>query len=185
MTRAALLDWENRQEVKYEFGGFQPVAMTGGTASHASIQSNLIGLPYIRLRGHRCQVFGSELKIQVDQSIRYPDAFVLCSLLPPTPRLVTDPVIVFEILSETAATIDRIDKKQEYRNTPSIRRYAMLVQTTMAAMVFHRDNDDWVEHLQIGDTVLAMPEIETELALMDIYEGVVFPPRDVAAEPVG
>ena len=82
MTLDAFLDWENRQEVKYEFDGFQPVAMTGGTAAHAMIQRNLIGLLHNRLRGHRCQVFGSELKIQAGHSIRYPDAFVVCSPVP-------------------------------------------------------------------------------------------------------
>jgi Uma2 family endonuclease len=185
MTLAAFLDWESRQEVKYEFDGFQPVAMTGGTAAHAAIQRNLIALLHGRLRGHHCQVFGSELKIQAGHSIRYPDAFVVCTPVPPTSRLVSDPVIVFEILSESTSTTDRIDKNQEYRNTPSIQRYVILEQTTMAAMVFHRDAEDWVGHLQIGDTVLNLPEIGTELALTDIYEGVVFPARDATQEADG
>ncbi len=30
MTLAAFLDWESRQEFKYEFDGFAPVAMVGG-----------------------------------------------------------------------------------------------------------------------------------------------------------
>jgi hypothetical protein len=60
-TLKAFLDWESRQEVKYEFDGFQPVATTGGTAAHAAIQRNLIGLLYNRLRGHRYQAFDSEL----------------------------------------------------------------------------------------------------------------------------
>jgi Uma2 family endonuclease len=186
MTLEAFLDWESRQEVKYEFNGFQPVAMTGGTWSHAAIQRNLIGLLYNRLRGHRCQVFGSELKIRAGHSIRYPDAFVVCSPAPPDGSLVvTDPVIVFEILSESTSTTDRIDKNQEYRNTPSIQRYIILEQTTMAAMVFHRDEEDWIGHLQIGETVLNLPEIGTELALTEIYEGVVFPARNGAQETAG
>ena len=31
MTLEAFLAWEERQELRYEFDGFQPVAMTGGT----------------------------------------------------------------------------------------------------------------------------------------------------------
>jgi Uma2 family endonuclease len=186
MTVAAFLDWENRQEVKYEFDGFQPVAMTGGTWNHAAIQRNLVGLLHARLRDHRCSAIGSELKIQVGHSIRHPDAFVVCSPPPPGSTLVvTDPVIVFEILSDSTATTDRIEKNQEYRNTPSIQRYVMLEQTTMAAMVFHRDNDDWVGHIQIGDTVLNLPEIDTELALMDIYEGILFPASETPQPALG
>ncbi len=31
MTREEFLDWAEAQEERYEFDGFQPVAMTGGT----------------------------------------------------------------------------------------------------------------------------------------------------------
>ena len=31
MTLEAFLAWEERQELRYEFDGFQPIAMTGGT----------------------------------------------------------------------------------------------------------------------------------------------------------
>jgi Uma2 family endonuclease len=80
MTLEAFLDWESRQEFKHEFDGFQPVAMTGVTAAHATIQVNLLGLLFNRLRAHRCQAFGSDLKIQVVGRIRYPDALVSGSL---------------------------------------------------------------------------------------------------------
>ena len=63
MTLDRFLAWENRQELRYEFDGFQPVAMTGGTAAHAGVQRNLITALTIRLRGKSCQPFGSELKI--------------------------------------------------------------------------------------------------------------------------
>jgi hypothetical protein len=109
--------------------------MTGGTWTHAAIQRNLIGLLYNCLRGHRCQAFGSELKIQTGYSIRYPDAFVVCSPATPGALVVTDPVIVFEILSESTSYIDRIDKNREYRGTSSIQRYVILEQTKPAATV--------------------------------------------------
>jgi Uma2 family endonuclease len=99
MTLDAFLDWESRQELRYEFDGFQPIAMTGGTSEHAAIQRNLITALTIRLRGKPCQAYGSELKIAVAGSIRYPDAFVVCSPIPRGSTVVTDPVVVFEVLS--------------------------------------------------------------------------------------
>ena len=72
MTLEAFLEWESRQDRKYEFEGFRPVAMTGGTAEHSQIQFNLLGLLFNLLRGHRCRGHGSELKIQVAGRIRYP-----------------------------------------------------------------------------------------------------------------
>jgi len=170
----AFLDWEERQELRYEFDGFQPVAMTGGTSEHSAIQRNLITALTNRLRGQPCQPHGSELKILVSGSIRYPDAFVVCSPIPRGTTVVDNPVVVFEVLSESTATIDRIVKNQEYRDTPSIQRYVMLEQDRQAATVFARQADDWVGHVVARDVVLAMPEIGIEVPLAELYEGVSF-----------
>jgi len=37
MTLEQFLAWEERQELRHEFDGFQPIAMAGGTATHATI----------------------------------------------------------------------------------------------------------------------------------------------------
>lgn len=181
MTLAEFLDWENRQPMKYEFDGFEPVAMTGGTAAHAFIQVNLIGALRDRLRGGPCRAVGSELKIQVAGRIRYPDAFVVCSPVPVDATVVTEPVIVFEILSASTSDTDRIEKNREYRDTP-IQRYVILEQTLQAATVFSRDGDDWVGHILIGDVDLPLPEIAAAVPLGELYEGLAFPSDPDGAE---
>ena len=178
MTVDEFLNWENQQELKYEFDGFAPVAMTGGTQEHALIQINLTTALRVRLRGGPCRVVGSELKISVAGSIRYPDAYVYCSEPPRGTLVVTEPVVVFEILSSSTSLIDRIDKNREYRDTPSIQRYVMLEQDRQGVTVFTRTNDDWVGHLLEGDAVLSMPEIGVDLPLSEIYEGITFPPPE-------
>lgn len=174
MSLDAFLDWEERQPLRYEFDGFQPVAMTGGTSEHSAIEGNLITALTNRLRGKPCRPHGSHLKIKVADSIRYPDAFVVCTPIPARTTVVTDPVVVFEVLSPTTATIDRIVKNQEYRDTPSVQRYVMLEQDQQAATVFARVGEDWVGHVLSGDAVLSMPEIGIELPLAELYEGVAF-----------
>jgi Uma2 family endonuclease len=181
MTLSAFLDWERRQEARYEFDGFNPVAMNGGTWGHWAIQRNLMGVLINGLRGHRCQPCGSGMKVRTAVGIRYPDAFVVCSPITPDVEIVTDPVIVFEILSPSTSTIDHVDKNQEYRDTPSIQRYVILEQTKAAAMVFQREGADWVGHLQIGDTVLALPEIGMSVRLNELYAGVLGGEPDVSA----
>jgi Uma2 family endonuclease len=182
MSLAAFLDWERLQEMRYEFDGCHAVAMNGGTRGHWAIQRNLMGMLISGLRGHRCQPCGSGMRVRTATGIRYPDAFVVCSPVMADAEVVTDPVIVFEILSPSTASVDHIDKNQEYRNTASIQRYVIVEQTTMAATVFRREGDDWVGHLQIGDTVLGLPEIGLTLPLMEAYEGVVFHARDGVAD---
>jgi Uma2 family endonuclease len=174
MSLDDFLDWEERQELRYEFDGFQPVAMTGGTSEHSAIQRNLIIALGNRLRAKPCQVHGSELKIAVAGSIRYPDAFVVCTNIPRGTTVVTDSVVVFEVLSPSSSTTDRIVKNQEYRDTPSIRRYVMLEQDRQAATVFDRAGVDWVGYVVSGDAVLAMPEIGIDLPLAELYDAVEF-----------
>ena len=38
VTLAEFLEWEERQPMRYEFDGVGPVAMTGGTYGHSTIQ---------------------------------------------------------------------------------------------------------------------------------------------------
>ncbi len=175
MTLAEFLAWEERQERPYEFDGFQPVAMTGGTTEHALVQANVIMAVGNRLRGGTCRVLGSHLKIQAAGSIRYPDAFVVCSHAPRGTLIVTDPVVVFEVLSPSTSYIDRIEKNRAYRLTPSIKRYVILEQTRQAATVYARSGDDWVADVLIGDVELSMPEVGIVVPLAELYEGVSFP----------
>lgn len=179
MTLDQFLAWEERQELRYEFDGFQPLAMTGGTAAHAGIQTNLVTALANRLRGKACRPFGSDLKIQVAGRIRYPDAFVVCTPVSPSAQVVTDPVVIFEILSESTASSDLVVKNAEYRETPSVKRYVILQQTSAAAIVFSHRAGEWATDLVAGtDAVISLPEIGIDLPLSEIYADIAFPPGD-------
>ncbi len=175
MTVDQFLAWEERQALRYEFDGFQPLAMTGGTAAHSAIQRNLIVALGNGLRDSLCQPYGSELKVRVAERIRYPEAFVVCTPVPPRSKVVTDPVVIFEVVSESSVTTDFVTKNAEYRATPSVQRYVVLQQTKAAAAVFSRKGDDWITDLLAGDdAVLRMPEIGIEIPLSEIYRRVEF-----------
>jgi Uma2 family endonuclease len=178
MTLAQFLDWEERQELRYEFDGFQPVAMTGGTAAHAHLQRNLMLVVGTRLRGRPCEVYGSDLKIEVAGSIRHPDAFVVCSPVAANQTVIRDPVVVFEVLSPSTASTDRITKNRKYAATPSVRRHVMLEQDRMAATVFARIEGAWLGQLVTESDTLHLPEIGLELPLAELHEGM-----DLPADP--
>ena len=178
MTLAEFLAWEERQELRYEFDGFVPVAMTGGTLRHGAIQANLVIALGTRLRGSPCRAFGEGIKIEADGSIRYPDAFVRCGGAIDDKTIADDPVVVFEILSPSSSRTDRIAKVREYGNTPSIQRYVILEQTSQAATVFTRQHGKWTAELVSEDAELDMPEIGISVPLADLYEGVSFPEHE-------
>ena len=173
MTLQQFLAWEERQPLRYEFDGFEPVAMAGGTAAHAAIQMNLHTALMLRLRGKPCRPYGSDLKMLVVGRFRYSDAFVVCTPVGPRQTFVTDPVVVFEIMSEGTANTDLVEKNAEYRATASIQRYVLLEQTHAAAIVFARKGEDWVSEIVAGaEAVLRLPELGIEIPLADIYADV-------------
>jgi Uma2 family endonuclease len=171
MTVAEFLAWEERQELRWEFDGFEPVAMTGGTYAHETIGGNIRFAVRSRLGSGPCRVQGPTLKIEVAGRIRYPDAFVVCSPVPPRDTVVRDPVVVFEVLSESTSRIDRIEKLREYGATASILRYVILEQDAIAAMVFVRKGADLVAETLTADDTLRMPEIDVEVPMADFYTG--------------
>ncbi len=172
MTVTEFLVWEERQETRWEFDGFEPVAMTGGTRAHEIIGGNILIAVQTRLAGGPCRAFGANLKIEVAGRIRYPDAFVACTPGAANQTVVTDPVVVFEVLSESTSRTDRIAKLREYGAPSSIQRYVILEQDAIAAMVFVRKGADLVaEALTAGDT-LQMPEIDAVVPMQEFYTGI-------------
>ena len=172
MTLEEFLAWEERQELRWEFDGFDPVAMTGGTLAHETIGGNIRFALQSRLGHGPCRVHGPTLKIEVAGRIQYPGAFVFCTILPPKTTVVRDPVAVFEVLSESTSRIDRIAKLREYGATPSIQRDVILEQDAIAAMVFVRKGTDLVaETLTAADT-LRMPETGVDVPMAEFYTGV-------------
>src|SRR5271167_953527 len=100
ITLAEFLAWEERQELRYEFDGFEPVAMTGGTIAHDRITFNLQMALAARLAGKPCRSYGPNVKVTTPGKVRYPDALVTCTPTDPNAIIADDPVVVFEVASE-------------------------------------------------------------------------------------
>jgi Uma2 family endonuclease len=178
MTLDEFLAWEERQDLRYEFDGVEPVAMVGGTAEHHDIAQNLTEALRQRLRGGPCRAFQQTMKVRVAGRIRYPDVVVTCAPMPRGAKVVDQPLVVFEVASEGTARTDRVAKFAEYRDTPTIEQYVILEQAAPVALVFSRA-DDWRAR-NVTDA-LALPALGVEVPLAEVYEGVEFPPQDPEA----
>ena len=172
MTEAEYLAWEARQDVRHEFDGVRPVAMTGGTNRHERIQTNLKFALTGRLRGTPCEPFGPNSRVPTGHGrYRYPDALVTCTRPGDDLHDIPDPVVIFEIASETTAHTDRGPKLVEYRDLPSLVRYVMLEQSAAQATVITRKEDHWaIDVFRAGETI-ALPEVGIELPIDDLYLG--------------
>lgn len=179
MSLAEFLAWEERQELKHEFDGFRPVAMTGGTLAHAKIQRNLAVALSLRLRGKPCEFLGNDIKIRTaEDHIRYPDGMITCSPGANTATIAPDPVIVFEVLGPSTAATDRIVKAREYQAMPSVQRYVMIEQDRVGVTVYTRAVGDWRHEILADGAVLSLPEVEVELPVSELYAGLAFDAQD-------
>lgn len=185
MTRDQFLDWVQAQEGRFEFDGFRPVAMTGGTGNHNRTCQNIYFALRTRLRGTGCEVLGPDAGLAtVGDAVRYPDALVTCAKFPGTTLLIPGVMIVFEVLSPNSGRPDRIDKLREYRAVPSIRRYVILEHLGVGLTAFSRIDGtaDWTATALTADDTLEMPEIGITVPVLEFYEGLDIPGTPNAAE---
>jgi Uma2 family endonuclease len=170
MSIEEFLAWENCQEKRWEFDGFEPRAMVGGSSRH----NRIVGALEFALRqrlADRCIVYRETMRLRLEHTARYPDLMVVCTPVADDAQEVADPVVVIEVLSPTTARTDRIEKNREYEAAPSIRRYILLEQDTIAAEVYVREDRRWVRSTVTGEGILVMPEISVELPLAEAYAG--------------
>lgn len=180
-TQEEFFSWAERQETRYEFDGFQPVAMTGGTLGHSRIGFNLLLALGNRLRGSACSPLGSDAGIAtIGDTVRYPDALVTCTKFDPKARTTPGVVVVFEVLSPSSGGTDRIAKVREYAAVPSIKRYVIVESTSVGLQVLERYSPDqsWQTTALTGDDILRMPEIGIEIPIAEIYDGIEFSEQD-------
>jgi Uma2 family endonuclease len=164
-TVEEFLAWEDRQEGRHEFDGERIIAMTGGSVAHQKIVFNLVRtLLHLLDPAAFDAVF--EMRVRLAGWIRYPDVLVYPGHLDHALKILADAIVIFEVLSDVTARIDRLDKLQEYRLLPSLRRYVLLEQVTPRAVTFARDAS-WQEQVVI-DGVLAMLEIGVDLPMADL-----------------
>jgi Uma2 family endonuclease len=160
--------------VKHEFVAGVAHAMAGAGYEHNAIATNILVALGSRLRGHMCQVLGSDMKvrIQTDDAVHhyYPDAMVVCDQTGVAPgRHWTDkPAIIFEVLSESTRRIDEGEKAIVYWKLPTLVSYILVEQDKVQITVRRRDGGG--EVLRGRDTLLRLTEPALEIPLGEFYE---------------
>ena len=183
MTREQFFDWAQAQDAqaqdaRYEFDGFQPVAMTGGNLRHNIINLTLHRALHTRLNGTGCRPLGPDAGVAtVGDSVRYPDALVTCSSITGDEYVTPNVIVVFEVISPASGRIDRIVKVREYAAAPSILRYVIVESASVGLTVLERQcgGQKWTVTTLMADDILPLPEIGIEIPVAELYLGVDFP----------
>jgi Uma2 family endonuclease len=127
--------------------------------------------------------FNSDTKIRIrlsttDVRFYYPDTSVVCRPNPPHDSFQDEPVVILEVLSRKTRRIDEGEKKDAYLRIPSLGVYLLVEQDMPALVAYRRSEHSFEREVYEGlDAVVRLPEIEIELPLADIFEGVQFSPE--------
>lgn len=177
MTMEDFFTWAEGRDGRYEFDGFQPVAMAPCTNNHGTIADSLTLELAHRLAGSPCRSRSPQGGgvATTGGKVRSPEATVTCSKIPGRGRLIPNPVIVFEVISESTRHTDQIDKLREYHAVPSIKRYVIIEQIEVAVTVHSRQGDEpWATMPYGAGDILDLPEIGIQLPIDLLYRDVDF-----------
>ena len=192
MTLEEFLVWEAEQPERWEFVGSEAFAMAGGSDVHNTISLNTAFALRAALRGTRCGVFMSDMKLRVAQTgdVFYPDVFVTCSEADRTRRQdKCEPLLIAEVLSPSTEAYDRGAKFAAYRRLTSVQTVLFLTQGAPQVECFTRTaQGDWLlTEARGADAVLRLPALDAQLALAELYRDLPDadnpPPSDTPATP--
>ncbi len=189
----AYLAREREAEVKSQYVDGEIFAMSGASRIHNRISSNLNGLLFAQLRGKPCEVFQSDMRVQVgsERMYTYPDVVVVCG----EPQFgdrhqdtLINPTVIVEVLSPSTEKYDRGEKFARYRrHLPTLTDYLLISQDQPQIEHYARQPDDrWLlSEATAPEAVVRLPSVGCELCVGEVYEKVTFrpePPLD--GEPI-
>jgi Uma2 family endonuclease len=91
-------------------------------------------------------------------------------------QLISDPVLIVEILSPGTAMYDRQTKVADYRRIPSVEEILLIDSTSIFAEVLRREGDRWITEIVRGpQATLSLASIGLAAAMSELYEGIDMP----------
>ena len=170
-TLEDFLEWERRQESRYELLDGLVLAMVGGTADHNTIVHNLVAALRSATRPGPCRVFAESMKVVVDGALMYPDVVVTCAPVEPKEDVVRKPVLVVEVLSRSTHEIDRGRKWLAYQRIETLRQYVLVSQDEARVESYARTAEGWTYLVVTGlSASVTLEPTRGAVPLSEIYE---------------
>lgn len=177
MSYQEYLEIEDKSDERHIFWDGEMFAMSGASPDHYAIETNLTGLLFIALRGHPCRPLTGNARLRAPHATRavYADAVVVCGPVAPHSddgNAVTNPTVIFEVLSDTTESFDRGDKFTYYRSFPSVREVVFVSQKERRVERFTRAEDATWNLRDLGpDDLLALDSVGVTIQVAELYEG--------------
>ena len=173
------LKLETAAKDRSEYHNGQIIPMAGGKPNHNKIALNLSSAINFALKGTSYDVFMSDLRLWIPESLlyTYPDVMVVQTPLVFAENrqdTIINPLMIAEILSDSTEKYDRGDKFRMYRTIPSFQEYLLVSQTAMQVEKFTKnDANQWVLSEYAGeDAKITFNYFEFEIGLDELYDRV-------------
>ena len=179
MSHEACLALERSTDQRYEWFDGHIYAMAGGTVAHAALAGAIIGELRALSLGCDCLVLSSDAKLRVLATglATYPDGSVVCGPLSTDPsdaNVVTNPTLVFEVLSDSTEGYDRGKKFENYQQIPSLRDYVLVSQYAKRIEVFSREGEgQWTLRVAGAGQSVQLTAMAGVIEVDRVYAGIV------------
>lgn len=177
----AYLEAEREASEKHEYYRGEIFAMSGASARHNRIFTNLFIDIGVKLKGNNCLPYGSDLRIHIPKNTlyTYPDISIICGEIELTGDkfdTATNPSVIIELLSDPTRNYDKGEKFTLYRDIDYLREY-ILIDTEKIYVEKHVRNADnsWqlTDYKSIENS-FTIQTIRLSFLLKEIYEGISF-----------
>ena len=173
---------EREAETRHEFLDGEIYAMAGESLSHSRICMNLARQAGNSLKGGRCEPLSPNMKVRTSSAslFAYPDLTIVCGepVFHDTKKdVLTNPKVIFEVLSPSTAEYDRTTKFQKYRmGNETLTDYILVSQDKPFVEHFTKQPDGYWLYRSYGEMldILKIETVECAMDLSEIYDRVEF-----------
>jgi Uma2 family endonuclease len=174
LTPDEYLSAERSASQKHEYFGGEIFAMAGCTERHDTISANVTTALGNALRGGPCRPHTSDMRIHIPATglYTYSDGLVVCGaqFTDQTRDTLTNPAVIFEVLSDSTEGYDRGRKFDNYRSIPSLMDYVLVSQHEVLVEHFVRQEDGtWNLRVLRTGQKLRLTGVTIELPVEDLY----------------
>lgn len=164
---------------RYEFYEGEVYPALENSIPHNQVVGNVFGTMFGFLKGKPCNAFTSTQKVQVKKKSFYcePDIVVVCGEIETMEThkdIITNPVLLIEVLSPASKDYDRGEKFKLFRNIPTLQEYICISSMEMLVEKYDRKAEHiWtITEIKPPIETLFIDTIGMPLLLADIYNGV-------------
>jgi Uma2 family endonuclease len=172
---------EEKNAYKSEFYNGKIFRMPGGKFKHNLIAGNIFAALKIAVKEleQRFWAINSDQKIYIPNKevVVYPDAVVISEkpiYWNNRKDLITNPLLVVEVLSKSTRGYDKGEKFVHYRTLPSFKEYVLIEQDECKVEIWYRTEENtWtISTVTEEDALIYFNSIGVSIPISDIYENV-------------